>query len=54
MPGLDGHGQASITLPDVAWPEDMYGSMNSADISGFLNDFIGTNRSAMDILYSIT
>lgn len=54
MPGLDGHGQASITLPDVAWPEDMYGSMNSADISGFLNDFIGTNRSAMDILNSIT
>lgn len=53
MPGLDGHGQASITLPDVAWPEDMYGSMNSADISGFLNDFIGTNRSAMDILNSI-
>lgn len=43
-------GQTSITLPDVSWPD--IGTMNSADISMFLNDFIGTNRSAMDILNS--
>lgn len=29
------------------------GWMNSADIEMFLNDFIGGNRSAMDILNSV-
>ena len=43
----------NIALPDVPWPENTFEStMNQADISMFLNDFIGTNRSVMDILSS--
>ncbi|KAI9375133.1 fungal-specific transcription factor domain-containing protein [Aspergillus egyptiacus] len=49
MPGTG----ANIALPDVIWPEDLFDShVDQADISMFLNDFIGTNRSAMDILNS--
>ncbi|PWY79324.1 C6 transcription factor, partial [Aspergillus heteromorphus CBS 117.55] len=51
MPMSDGPG--NIALPNVPWPDDMIdSSMNQADISMFLNDFIGTNRSVMDILSS--
>lgn len=50
-PGFD--GSTNIALPDVSWPEDMFdSSMNQEEISLFLNDFIGTNRSVMDILNS--
>ncbi|KAJ5085024.1 C6 transcription factor [Penicillium argentinense] len=46
-------GSTNIALPDVFWPEDMLdSSMNQEEISTFLNDFIGTNRSVMDILNS--
>ncbi|OJZ84690.1 hypothetical protein ASPFODRAFT_192804 [Aspergillus luchuensis CBS 106.47] len=49
IPTTDGPG--NIALPDVSWPEDTFDStMNQADISMFLNGFIGTNRSVMDIL----
>ncbi|QSS49462.1 C6 transcription factor [Histoplasma capsulatum var. duboisii H88] len=44
-------GQTQITFPDISWTEDMYDfNMDSADISGFLNDFLGTNRPGTDIL----
>lgn len=44
-------GSTNIALPDVSWPEDTFdSSMNQEEISLFLNDFIGTNRSVMDIL----
>ncbi|KAF7595392.1 hypothetical protein BBP40_006386 [Aspergillus hancockii] len=47
------NGPANISLPDVSWPEDTFDStMSQADISMFLNDFIGANRSVMDILNS--
>ncbi|PWY94231.1 C6 transcription factor [Aspergillus sclerotioniger CBS 115572] len=47
------NGLGNIALPDVPWPENTFEStMNQADISMFLNDFIGTNRSVMDILSS--
>ncbi|KAL2861209.1 transcription factor domain-containing protein [Aspergillus lucknowensis] len=50
---MPSEGPANIALPDVIWPEDMFDShVDQADISMFLNDFIGTNRSAMDILNS--
>lgn len=50
-PGFD--GSTHIALPDVSWPEDMFdSSMNQEEISLFLNNFIGTNRSVMDILNS--
>ncbi|KAL2823301.1 fungal-specific transcription factor domain-containing protein [Aspergillus cavernicola] len=50
---LPGTGPANIALPDVIWPEDLFDShVDQADISMFLNNFIGTNRSAMDILNS--
>lgn len=46
-------GPGNIALPDIPWPEDIPDSMvNQEDISMFLNDFIGTNRSVMDILNS--
>ncbi|KAM0096655.1 hypothetical protein ACP6JE_008851 [Aspergillus fumigatus] len=49
MPALD----SNIALPNVDWPENVFDShMNSTDISMFLNDFIGTHRSVMDILNS--
>ncbi|GLA52319.1 hypothetical protein AnigIFM63604_009168 [Aspergillus niger] len=49
IPTTDGPG--NIALPDVPWPEDTFDStMNQADISMFLNGFIGTSRSVMDIL----
>lgn len=49
MPALD----SNIALPNVDWPENVFDShMNSTDISMFLNYFIGTHRSAMDILNS--
>ncbi|KAF4214232.1 hypothetical protein CNMCM8980_006917 [Aspergillus fumigatiaffinis] len=49
MPALD----SNIALPNVEWPENVFDShMNSTDISMFLNDFIGTHRSVMDILNS--
>lgn len=49
MPALD----SNIALPDVEWPENVFDShINSTDISMFLNDFIGTHRSVMDILHS--
>ncbi|PYH98007.1 hypothetical protein BO71DRAFT_447549 [Aspergillus ellipticus CBS 707.79] len=51
LPTSDGPG--NISLPNVPWPDDMIDlSMNQADISMFLNDFIGSNRSLMDILSS--
>ncbi|KAL3469756.1 fungal-specific transcription factor domain-containing protein [Aspergillus californicus] len=50
---MPGEGPANIALPDVIWPPDLFDShVDQADISMFLNDFIGTNRSAMDILNS--
>ncbi|QMW30354.1 hypothetical protein G4B84_005689 [Aspergillus flavus NRRL3357] len=46
-------GPANISLPNVPWPEDTFDStMSQEDISMFLNDFIGANRSVMDILNS--
>lgn len=42
----------NISLPDVTGDGVDGGWMNSADIEMFLNDFIGSNRSAMDILGS--
>ncbi|KJK60711.1 fungal transcription factor regulatory middle homology region [Aspergillus parasiticus SU-1] len=46
-------GPANISLPNVPWPEDTFDStMSQDDISMFLNDFIGANRSVMDILNS--
>lgn len=57
-PDADGQG-TSISLPDVdvsltgAGEGVDGGWMNSADIEMFLNDFIGGNRSAMDILNSV-
>ena len=46
-------GPGNIALPDIPWPGDIPDSMvNQEDISMFLNDFIGTNRSVMDILNS--
>jgi hypothetical protein len=37
----------------VIWPEDLFDThVDQADISMFLNDFIGTNRSVMDMLNS--
>ncbi|KAE8354926.1 C6 transcription factor [Aspergillus coremiiformis] len=46
-------GPANISLPNVSWPEDTFDStMSQEDISTFLNDFIGANRSVMDILNS--
>ncbi|KKK26949.1 C6 transcription factor [Aspergillus rambellii] len=48
-----GDGPANIALPDVIWPEDLFDShVDQVDISMFLNDFIVTNRSVMDILNS--
>ncbi|KAL4877071.1 C6 transcription factor [Aspergillus karnatakaensis] len=46
--GESGRGQG-IALPDVSWPEDMFGDtggmgLGEVDISGFLNDFIGSGR----------
>ncbi|KAL2813878.1 fungal-specific transcription factor domain-containing protein [Aspergillus granulosus] len=50
---LIAEGPTSIALPDVIWPEDLFDThVDQADISMFLNDFIGTNRSVMDILNS--
>ncbi|KAL3464789.1 fungal-specific transcription factor domain-containing protein [Aspergillus heterothallicus] len=50
---LIAEGPTSIALPDVIWPEDLFDShVDQADISMFLNDFIGTNRSVMDMLNS--
>ncbi|RAK75782.1 transcription factor domain-containing protein [Aspergillus fijiensis CBS 313.89] len=47
------HGAANIAFPDVSWPENTFDSlMSQTDISMFLNDFIGANRSVMDILNS--
>ncbi|KAL2359088.1 hypothetical protein RJZ56_008078 [Blastomyces dermatitidis] len=44
-------GQTQITFPDIPWPEDMHDfNMDSADISVFLNDFLGTNRPGTDML----
>ncbi|OAX81844.1 hypothetical protein ACJ72_03809 [Emergomyces africanus] len=44
-------GQTQITFPDIPWPEDMHDfNIDSADISGFLNDFLGTNRPGTDML----
>ncbi|PGH00571.1 hypothetical protein AJ79_08174 [Helicocarpus griseus UAMH5409] len=44
-------GQTQITFPDIAWPEEMHDfNMDSADISVFLNDFLGTNRPGTDML----
>lgn len=44
-------GQTQITFPDIPWPEDMNDfNMDSADISIFLNDFLGTNRPGTDML----
>lgn len=44
-------GQTQITFPDISWTEDRYDfNMDSADISVFLNDFLGTNRPGTDIL----
>ncbi|KAF5864555.1 hypothetical protein ETB97_007387 [Aspergillus alliaceus] len=44
-------GPANISLPNVPWPEDTFDSaMSQEDISMFLNDFIGANRSVMNIL----
>ncbi|KAL4865007.1 hypothetical protein BDV12DRAFT_156654 [Aspergillus spectabilis] len=50
--GVNGAEGAGIALPDVIWPEDLFDAaqLDSVDISGFLNDFIGTNRSAVEIL----
>ncbi|KAF9891869.1 hypothetical protein FE257_003354 [Aspergillus nanangensis] len=46
-------GSTNIALPDFPWPEDTFDStMDQEDISLFLNDFIGTNRSVMGILNS--
>ncbi|RAL14501.1 transcription factor domain-containing protein [Aspergillus homomorphus CBS 101889] len=51
MPAAD--GAANIAFPDVSWPENTFDSLvNQTDISMFLNDFIGANRSVMDILSS--
>ncbi|PYH49584.1 transcription factor domain-containing protein [Aspergillus saccharolyticus JOP 1030-1] len=51
MPAAD--GATNIAFPNVSWPEDTFDSlMNQTDISMFLNDFIGANRSVMDILSS--
>ncbi|KAK2800055.1 hypothetical protein FQN51_006294 [Onygenales sp. PD_10] len=44
-------GQTQIALPDIAWPEGMHDfNMDSADVSLFLNDFLGTNRPGTDML----
>ncbi|KAL3442450.1 fungal-specific transcription factor domain-containing protein [Aspergillus insuetus] len=49
----EGEGPTSIALPNVIWPEDLFDThVDQADISMFLNDFIGTNRSVMDMLNS--
>ncbi|KAE8153780.1 hypothetical protein BDV25DRAFT_168297 [Aspergillus avenaceus] len=46
-------GPANISLPNVPWPDDTFEStMSQQDISMFLNDFIGANRSVMDLLNS--
>lgn len=42
-----GTGAGDIALPDVIWPDDLF---DQVDISMFLNDFIGTGRSAVEIL----
>ncbi|KAL1957349.1 hypothetical protein VTO42DRAFT_6138 [Malbranchea cinnamomea] len=40
-----------VALPEVTWPEDMMQevSMSSADISGFLNEFLGASRPVGDM-----
>ncbi|KAL6235262.1 hypothetical protein BDW75DRAFT_240316 [Aspergillus navahoensis] len=55
-----GTGIGDIALPDVSWPEDLFDLQVGAeeqgpgefdiDIGMFLNDFIGTGRSAVEIL----
>ncbi|KAI9035861.1 transcription factor domain-containing protein [Aspergillus affinis] len=46
-------GPGNIALPDFPWPENTFdSSMNQEDISLFLNDFIGTGRSVMEMLNS--
>lgn len=46
-------GPGNIAFPDFPWPENTFDSaMNQEDISLFLNDFIGTGRSVMDMLSS--
>ncbi len=46
-----GSGAGDIALPDVIWPDDLFDDrVDQVDISMFLNDFIGTGRSAVEIL----
>jgi hypothetical protein len=55
-----GTGVGDIVLPDFSWPEDLFDQQIGAeghghgefdiDIGMFLNDFIGTGRSAVEIL----
>lgn len=42
---------SSITLPDVAWPAEAGQEFNvsSADIEGFLNEFLGAGRPVGDM-----
>lgn len=56
MPGSSGSGgdnrrMSGIVLPDVSWPEDMGQDFNvsSADIEGFLNEFLGAGRPVGDM-----
>lgn len=41
---------SSITLPDVTWPEaGQEFNVSSADIEGFLNEFLGAGRPVGDM-----
>lgn len=46
-------GPGNIALPDFPWPANTFDSaINQEEISLFLNDFIGTGRSVMEMLSS--
>ncbi|KAL4808623.1 fungal-specific transcription factor domain-containing protein [Aspergillus unguis] len=53
--GLGGDIGSGIALPDVTWPEELFDPAlelngQGLDVEVFLNDFIGTSRSAVEIL----